>query len=148
MTGFEPRLIELATVINSQMPAFTVSRITDALNKDRKSLNGSRILALGISYKRDTNDIRESPSLEVVKQLHEKGAIISYSDPHVLSIDLAGIKLTSTTPTPEALSSADCVLILTDHSAFDYAAVAGHSRMVLDCRNALRNCPGDNVIPL
>ena len=148
MTGFEPRLIELASLINTQMPAFTISRVADALNKSRKSLNGSHILALGISYKRDTNDIRESPSLEVVKGLHEKGAIVSYSDPHVLSIELDDKTLTSTPVTPEALSSADCVLILTDHSAFDYATIVGHSRVVLDCRNALQNCHADNVISL
>jgi UDP-N-acetyl-D-glucosamine dehydrogenase len=148
MQGFEPRLIELASLINSQMPGFTVSRIADALNKSKKSLNGSHILALGISYKRDTNDIRESPSLEVVKELHEKGAIVSYSDPHVLSIELDGKKCTSQPTTPEVLKSADCVVILTDHSAFDFSTVAAHSRLVLDCRNALRNCQGSNVIPL
>jgi len=92
--------------------------------------------------------VRESVPLEILKSLHEKGAIVSYSDPHVFSIELDGQSLTSTAITPEFLSSADCVVILTDHSAFDYRAIVANSRLVLDCRNALRKQRADNVIPV
>jgi len=148
MSGFEPRLLEIAGIINSQMPAFTISRIADALNKSKKSLNGSHILALGLAHTRDTADIRESPSLEIVRALYDKGSVVSYSDPHVLSIELDGKKLTSTPTTPDILRSADCVVILTDHSAFDYPTIVAHSQLVLDCRNVLRKYRAENVIAL
>jgi UDP-N-acetyl-D-glucosamine dehydrogenase len=148
MSGFEPRLFEVAGIINSQMPAFTISRIADALNKRRKSLNGSQILVLGIAHTRDTNNFRGSPCLEIVRALYEKGAVVSYSDPHVLSIELDGKELTSTPTTPDIVGSADCVVILTDHSAFDYPTIVAHSRLVLDCRNALRKYRAENVIAL
>jgi UDP-N-acetyl-D-glucosamine dehydrogenase len=148
MSGFEPRLFEIAGIINSQMPAFIVSRIADVLNKNKKSLNGSHILVLGIAHTRDTNDIRQSPSLEIVRALYDKGAIVFYSDPHVLSIDLDGEKLASTATAPDILRSADCVVILTDHSAFDYPTIVAHSQLVLDCRNALRKYRAENVITL
>jgi UDP-N-acetyl-D-glucosamine dehydrogenase len=144
--GVEPRLTEIAAIINRQMPAFTIGRIVDALNKFKKSINGSRILALGIAHTRDTDDTRESPSLEIIKALYEKGAIVSYSDPHVLSIQFDGKTLTSTATTAEILSSADCVVILTDHSAFDYATIVAHSQLVLDCRNVLQKYRAGNVI--
>jgi UDP-N-acetyl-D-glucosamine dehydrogenase len=148
MIGFDPRLSEVAAIINSQMPAFTISRIGDALNKRKKSLNGSHILALGIAHRRDTNDTRESPSLEIVKALNNKGAIVSYSDPHVLSVELDGKQLTSTPLTPHILKSTDCVVILTDHSAFDYSTIVAHSPLILDCRNALSNYRAENIIAL
>jgi UDP-N-acetyl-D-glucosamine dehydrogenase len=142
----KPLLVEIAGMVNSQLPGFTSSRIADALNKREKSISGSHILALGIAHTRDRNQLCESPSLDILRSLHEKGAIVSYSDPHVLSIKLDGKTLMSTSPTPSTLSSADCVVILTDHSAFDYPAIIAHSRLVLDCRNALRKYRADNVI--
>ncbi|HEY7167569.1 MAG TPA: nucleotide sugar dehydrogenase [Candidatus Binatia bacterium] len=148
VSGFEPRLIEVAGVINKQMPTFTVSRIADALNKDRKSLNGSTIVAIGVTYKRDANDIRESPALDVVRQLLEKGAAVSYSDPYVPIVEIGDKPVASVPVTPELLRSADCVVILTDHSIFDYSIIANHSRLVLDFRNALRNFPGSHIICL
>jgi UDP-N-acetyl-D-glucosamine dehydrogenase len=148
MSGFEPRLFEIAGIINSQMPAFIISRIADALNKNKKSLNGSHIIVLGIAHTRDTNDIRQSPSLEVVRALYDKGAVVFYSDPHVLSIELDGEKLASTETAPDILRSADCVVILTDHSSFDYPTIVAHSRLVLDCRNALQKYRAENVITL
>ena len=148
MNGFEPRLIELAAVINNEMPAFTINWIADALNKNKKSLNGSHILALGIAYKRDTNDTRESPSLDVVKGLQEKGAIVSYSDPHVPFIKLEGKKMKSTSITPAVLNSMDCAVILTDHSAFNYSMISEHAKLILDCRSALRGYSGSNVMRL
>lgn len=148
LNGFEPRLIEMAAIVNSQMPEFTVSRVADALNKRRKSINGSRLLALGIAYKRYVSDTRESPALEVARALIEKGATVSYSDPYVPRVAVAGEVLVSVPLTQELLQSMDCVVILTDHPAFDYSMVAADSALVVDCRNALKNFSGANVIPL
>jgi UDP-N-acetyl-D-glucosamine dehydrogenase len=148
MNGSKPLLVEIAELVNSQLPAMTSSRIADVLRKNQKSINGSHILALGIAQTRDRHDVRESVSLEILKSLYEKGAIVSYSDPHVLSIELDGKTLTSTAITPDILNSMDCVVILTDHSAFDYRTIIANSGLVLDCRNALRKRRVDNVIPL
>jgi UDP-N-acetyl-D-glucosamine dehydrogenase len=148
MNGCEPRLIELAGHINSQMPGFTIRRIADALNKKRKSLNGSKILALGVTYKRDTNDTRESPALQVLEGLHEKGAVVYFADPYVSSIMIQDQSIKAIELTPSALQSMDCVAILTDHSAFDYSMVAKFSSLVLDTRNALKEFsrPGLNTL--
>ncbi len=148
INGFEPRLIELAAVINSQMPDFTISRIVDALNRNKKSLNGSRILALGVAYKCDVSDTRESPALEVVTGLMDKGAVVSYSDPYVPRIEIRGEVLASADLTPQLVQSMDCVVILTPHSVFDCSMIAAESSLVLDCRNALRNFSGANIISL
>ncbi|HEV8722570.1 MAG TPA: nucleotide sugar dehydrogenase [Candidatus Binatia bacterium] len=148
LNGFEPRLIEMATIINSQMPGFTVSRIADALNKYKKSLNGSHILAVGVAYKSDVSDTRESSALEVVKLLMEEGANVSYSDPYVSKIEIGGAILTSANLTSQLLQSMDCVVILTDHSVFDYSMIAADSPVVLDCRNALRDFAGSNILSL
>ncbi len=146
MTGFEPRLIELAGQINNQMPAFLVSRIADALNDRQKSLKGSKILGLGVAYKRDVNDIRESPALEVLHRLHEKGALTFYSDPYIPQLELADQQLHSLKLTPATLRSMDCIAVLTDHSTFDYAMIAAHSPLVIDSRNALREFPGSHIL--
>jgi UDP-N-acetyl-D-glucosamine dehydrogenase len=138
MNGCEPRLIELAGNINNQMPGFTVQRIADGLNERRKPLKGSKILALGVTYKRDTNDIRESPALQVLEGLREKGAAVYFCDPYVRSILVRGETLKVIELTPNLLQSMDCVAILTDHSAFDYAMVAKFGPLILDTRNALK----------
>jgi UDP-N-acetyl-D-glucosamine dehydrogenase len=148
MNGAEPRLIELATHINSQMPAFMINRVTDALNERRKSLNGSKLLALGITYKRDVSDLRESPALEVMQGLQEKGALVYYSDPYITSAQINGRLMRSITLSPEVLRSMDCAVLLTDHSSFNYGMIAAHSPLILDCRNALRDFPGTNLLSL
>jgi UDP-N-acetyl-D-glucosamine dehydrogenase len=148
MNSFGLRLIELAAVIKNGMPAFTINWIADALNQNKKSLNGSRILALGIANKRDTNGTRESPNLDVVKGLQEKGAIVSYSDPHVPFIKLEGKKMKSTSITPAVLNSMDCAVILTDHSAFNYSMISEHAKLILDCRSVLGGYLGSNVTHL
>jgi len=142
MNGCEPRLIELAGHINSQMPEFTVRLIADALNESRKSLKDSKILALGVSYKRGTNDTRESPALQVLAELRKKGAIICFSDPYVPHISVAGETLKSVPLVPETLQSMDCVVILTDHSVVDYSLVAKFSPSVVDTRNTLNGFSG------
>jgi UDP-N-acetyl-D-glucosamine dehydrogenase len=138
MNGCEPRLIELAGNINNQMPGFTIQRIADGLNEKRKPLKGSKILGLGVTYKRDTNDIRESPALQVLEGLREKGAAVYFCDPYVRSIMVRGEMLKAIEMTPQLLQSMDCVAILTDHSAFDYAMVAKFASTILDTRNALK----------
>ena len=145
MNGCEPRLIELAGHINSQMPAFMVRRIADALNERRKPLKGSKILGLGVSYKRDTNDIRESPALQVLEGLREKGASIYFCDPYIPSILIQDHTIKAVELTPHVLQSMDCVAILTDHSAFDYSMVAKFSPLILDTRNALKHFPRSDV---
>lgn len=148
MNGCDPRLIELAGHINSQMPAFTVNTIGDALNERRKPLNGSHVLGLGVTYKRDTNDVRESPALQVLEALVEKGAAVHFSDPYVQSIPVKGKTLKGLELTPETLQAMDCVAILTDHATFDYAMIARYSPLILDTRNALRGFSRPDLILL
>jgi UDP-N-acetyl-D-glucosamine dehydrogenase len=139
--GFDPRFIELAGQVNAAMPHFVADKIADALNRQRKSLNGSVVLVLGLAYKRDIDDIRESPSLDVMTLLHQKGATVRYADAHVplLRADQwpGGFDLASEPITPEALATADCVAILTDHRTIDYEMVRDQSRLVVDTRNAI-----------
>ena len=137
MKGCEPRLIELAGHINSQMPAFVIRGMADALNEKRKCLNGAKVLALGVAYKRDTNDVRESPALQVLLGLQEKGCEIYFSDPYVPQITINETNLDSVTLSPELLQSMDLVVVLTDHSKFDYAMIAKFSPLIFDTRNAL-----------
>jgi len=148
LSGCEPRLIELAAQINDQMPAFTVARIAEVLNERQKSLKGSKILGLGVAYKRDTSDARESPAIEVLHGLRERGAQVQYSDPYVPSLELHGENLQSVSLKPVTLRSMDCVVLLTDHSIFDYEMIASHSPVILDTRNALKKFPGPKVVSL
>src|SRR5581483_1847458 len=145
MKGCEPRLIELAGHINSQMPAFVIRGIADALNSQRKCLNGAKILALGVAYKRDTNDVRESPALQILAGLDDKGAIVHYADPYIPSIEINGKTIRALEPAPDLLQSMDLVAVLTDHSSFDYDLVGAHSALVFDTRNALKENSRGNV---
>jgi UDP-N-acetyl-D-glucosamine dehydrogenase len=148
MNGAEPRLIELAGMINSHMPGFAVHGIADALNDRRKCLKGAKILAIGAAYKRDTNDVRESPAVSIMEALREKGASVYFSDPHVPSVIIKNHTLKSLPLTAELLQSMDCVAILTDHSAVDYALIANSASLIFDTRNALKNFPKANVVRL
>ena len=148
MNGFEPRLIESATQINSQMPSFVISRVADALNERQKSLKGSKILGLGLAYKKDTTDTRESPAIEVLQGLREKGAQVYYSDPYVRQIEISGTVFVSLDLTPSNLQSMDCAVLLTDHSAFDYELIATHSPLIIDTRNALKEFSGSEIARL
>ncbi|HWO43765.1 MAG TPA: nucleotide sugar dehydrogenase [Candidatus Eisenbacteria bacterium] len=148
MNGCEPRLIELAGHINGQMPVFTVRLVADALNEKGKSLKGSKVLAIGVAYKRDTNDVRESPAFQILQGLRQKGAEISFYDPHVSAISIGDETLRSVNPTPEVLASVDCSVILTDHTGIDYERIAKFSPLVVDTRNALRGSQYPNVMVL
>jgi len=136
--NYTARFIELAGEINSSMPRVVTERIIDLLNDVHKSIRGSRILILGVAYKRDVSDLRESPALDVIGNLEQRGAIIAYNDPFVPSIELGGLQLNSVELTPKALKSADVVLILADHSKYDYDEIVRHAKVVFDTRNATR----------
>jgi UDP-N-acetyl-D-glucosamine dehydrogenase len=142
-SGFEARFIELAGQVNGSMPHAVVQKITDALNTQQKAVSGSKILIAGVAYKRDIDDMRESPALDVISELQKRGAIVSYSDPYVPSLDTAhwkGVGPLTCVPTLDAraLEAVDCVAILTDHKAFDYALIVRHARLVVDTRNAVK----------
>jgi UDP-N-acetyl-D-glucosamine dehydrogenase len=150
MRGFETRFIALADDINRNMPHHVLSRIADALNERSRSVRGARVLVLGVTYKRDVNDVRESPALEVIKLLIGKGAAVEYSDPYVRELAVEDLKLVSVPLTPEVLATPDCVVIVTDHRAFDYELIARSARLVVDVRNALRDVrgPRDTIVRL
>jgi UDP-N-acetyl-D-glucosamine dehydrogenase len=137
--NYSARFIELASEINGNMPLVVVRRAAELLNAKRKSVNGARILVLGVSYKRDTNDVRESPALDIMRLLEQQGAKLSYHDPHNEVVQMEGGRsLRNTALTPANLARFDIVLIVTDHSAVDYARVVRHAKLVLDTRNATR----------
>jgi len=138
LTGYEAQFIALADQINRAMPEHVVSLVTDALNDRGRAVRGSSILVLGVTYKADVNDIRESPALEIVEMLARRGAQVSYADPFTPQLALDGLKLSAVEPSAEALAAADCVLILTSHSAFDYREIAEKASLVVDTRNAMK----------
>lgn len=144
--GLTTRFIELAGEINTGMPNYVVHRLADALNDRGKPLRGSRIAVLGVAYKRDVDDPRESPSFDLMDRLLRKGAVVSYNDPHIPTLPKTrrwpGLPpMESQTLSVEYLSSQDCVLIVTDHSAYDYAHILTHARLVVDTRNAMKSLP-------
>lgn len=143
--NYHARFIELAGEINSAMPRFVLGKIVDALNDHGKALKGSRILVLGVSYKRDVSDVRESPALEIIQALLEKGAVVSYHDPYVQRLSVNGASLESVPVTPEILGEAQCVVILTDHSCIDYEWVVRESTLVVDTRNATRGIASPKI---
>ena len=136
--GFEARLIELAGQINGAMPEHVVTKIGDALNERGKSIKGAKVLILGVAYKKNVSDFRESPAFEVIHFLNQKGATVSYNDPHVPSIKEGKLSMKSIKLTPELLKKSDCVVIITDHAKYDYAGIARHANLVLDTRNAIK----------
>jgi UDP-N-acetyl-D-glucosamine dehydrogenase len=140
--NFEPRFIELASTVNGQMPRYTVARVARALNKDAKSVNGAKLLVLGVAYKPGVGDYRDSPSLDIMHLLAEDGAKVSYHDAHVPRVSVGGRSWSSRTLTDAALRDADCVLILTAHQEVDYPRVVRLSRRVFDARNALIGLKG------
>jgi len=141
--GMVTRFIELAGEINTSMPDYVVKRLVEGLNEHGKPLRGSKVLILGVAYKKDVDDPRESPAFAIMERLLAGGAILSYNDPHIPSLPaMRHYKLPalwSVDLTPEILRSQDCVLIVTDHSAYDYQFIVDHSRLVIDTRNATRN---------
>src|SRR5579872_6881415 len=131
--GIEARFIELAGYINGQMPHFVVDKVQDALNDAGKPVKGSKIHVMGVAYKRDIDDMRESPALDVMLLLQRRGGLVTYSDPHVPALRLEGLDLTASPET--AAAGADCVVIITDHSSFNYAALVERASLIVDTRN-------------
>ncbi|MFA5197635.1 MAG: nucleotide sugar dehydrogenase [Patescibacteria group bacterium] len=143
--GFEPRFIELAGEINQSMPEHVVTRIQDLLNKHGKTLKGARVLVLGVAYKKDIDDLRESPALDVMDLLFDKNAEVIYSDPHIPHIKWKNHYLKSVLLVPVVLKKADLVVILTDHKAFDYSEIVRNAALIFDTRNALRGIKACHV---
>jgi UDP-N-acetyl-D-glucosamine dehydrogenase len=144
--GIEARFIELAGYINGQMPHFVVDKIQNALNDHTKPLKGSHIHVLGVAYKKDIEDVRESPALDIMLLLKRRGARITFSDPHVASLQLDGEKLAS--EDVSAVTTADCTVIVTDHSAFNYRKIAEQAKLIVDTRNALKGISSEKIVRL
>ena len=135
--NYKTRFIDLASEVNSEMPFFVVDKVREVLNRNRRSLNGSGILLLGIAYKRDVDDIRESPALDVMQLLQQDSADVRYHDPYVSKLKWEGVELHSEQLTDALFSWADCVVILTDHSCFDYARILDQAEALVDARHAV-----------
>jgi UDP-N-acetyl-D-glucosamine dehydrogenase len=143
--GFPTRFIELAGEINTSLPQYVISKVADALNKEGKCIKDSKILILGLSYKKDVDDVRESPSLELIELLRDKGAKVDYNDPYVPKTHKMrhyDLKISSVPLTEKNLKKYDCVVISTDHSSYDYGFIAKHSRLIVDTRNAMKEVYG------
>lgn len=141
------RFIELAGEINSAMPYHVVSSVSKALNQQGKALKGSEVLVLGVAYKKDIDDLRESPALTIIELLQKDGAQVSYNDPYFPLIGKGRHYDLQMKCVPVGdLSKYDCVLIVTDHSDYDYAWIAQHASLVVDTRNAMRGIQGDNIV--
>jgi UDP-N-acetyl-D-glucosamine dehydrogenase len=136
--GFECRFIELAGHVNAAMPAYVVERVTDALNTKKKALNGSRIHLLGVAYKKNVGDMRESPALDVLELLIKRGAQVTYSDPYVATLQHGSHNFTSVDVGVALKAKPDCVVICTDHSSFDYDQIVRDASLIVDSRNALK----------
>ena len=144
---FSTRFIQLAGEINVSMPYYVIDKTMEALNKNKKSLNGSRILVIGVAYKKDIDDDRESPGYAIMKMLLEKGAIVSYNDPWIPKLTATrkyDFQMTSTPINPEVLAEMDAVIIVTDHSDYDFAEIVRHSNLVIDTRNATKGIKSVN----
>ena len=141
--NYKTRFIDLASEINSEMPAYVVEKISAALNDERKAVNGSTVIVLGVAYKRDIDDVRESPALDVMRLLEELGADVSYHDPYVPSFQEDGVRHASIALTDEELKQADAIVIITDHASVDYQRVVNRAGLIVDTRNATaRTRPG------
>ena len=142
--NYTARFIDLASEIDSNMPRYVVSRIQDALNRYKKPLNGSKVLILGVAYKPNVNDLRESPAFDVIHLLQEKGALVSYYDPYVPEVDYEFVRMNSEKDLAAAVEKADCVAIITNHSKVDYNLVFEKAQLIFDARNALKNIAKKN----
>jgi UDP-N-acetyl-D-glucosamine dehydrogenase len=144
---FQTRFIELAGEINSAMPYHVVSSVSKALSQQRKALNGAKVLVLGVAYKKDIDDLRESPALTIIELLQKDGAQVSYNDPYFPLIGKGRhYDLQMKCVPVNDVSKYDCVLIVTDHSDYDYAWIAQHASLVVDTRNAMKGIQGDNIV--
>ncbi|MCA9751944.1 MAG: nucleotide sugar dehydrogenase, partial [Gemmatimonadetes bacterium] len=148
VNGFHPRLIDVAVQVNQDMPKHVVRKVEESLEGLKKGLKGSKILVIGVAYKRNTDDVRESPALEIIQLLEDAGASVSYSDPYVPSLFENGRTVTATPLTEDVVRAADCVLVVTDHAAVDYDLLAKNAKIVVDTRNAMGAFPGAHIVRL
>ncbi|HET6312240.1 MAG TPA: nucleotide sugar dehydrogenase [Chloroflexia bacterium] len=139
--NYNARFIELASEINTEMPIYWVQKVQDALNDEAKPVKGSKVLVLGVAYKKDVSDIRESPAMDIILLLQEKGARVSYHDPHVPAFHHEALEMASVTDLEAALQDNDCTMIVTDHSSYDWDMVHRHARVLVDTRHALGGKP-------
>jgi len=146
--NYRTRFIELATDINNEMPFYVVSRLTDILNENGKSIKNSRIFILGVAYKKDVNDLRESSAIPVIEEILRKGGKVTYNDPYINTIQENGLNLKSVKLTEKVLNHADCTLILTDHSVYDYPWIVKHSKLIFDTKNGTRGIKDKKIIRL
>lgn len=137
--NYTARFIDLASEIDAEMPRYVVGKIQDALNRYKKPLNGSKVVVLGVAYKPNISDLRESPALDVIHLLQEKGAVVAYHDPHVPELHTSGIELTSIKDLSAALEAADITAIITNHSKIDYQLVFDKSQLIFDARDAMKD---------
>jgi UDP-N-acetyl-D-glucosamine dehydrogenase len=145
--GIEARFIELAGYINGQMPHFVADKVQNALNEAAKPLKGSHVHVLGVAYKRDIDDVRESPALDIMHLLMRRGARVTYRDPYIPEIQIDGGRFTSQDD-PALETGADCVLIVTDHRAFDYAGTLERARLIVDTRNVMKGFSSPKIVRL
>jgi UDP-N-acetyl-D-glucosamine dehydrogenase len=146
--NYRTRLIEVASEINAGMPEYVVDKVREALNEHRKAVMGTRILVLGVSYKKDVGDVRESPAIDVMRLLEDQGAIIRYHDPFVPEVREDGTTRTGVALTDQEIADADCVVIITDHSGVDYRSVVDRARLLVDTRNATAGMTGSHIVRL
>jgi UDP-N-acetyl-D-glucosamine dehydrogenase len=144
--GVEARFIELAGYVNGQMPHFVVDKIQNALNDHGKPVKGSHIHILGVAYKKDIDDLRESPALDIMLLLKRRGARLTFSDPHVASLELEGERLTS--EDVNVVATADCTVVVTNHSVFNYRQIAQQAKLIVDTRNALKGIVSGKIVRL
>jgi UDP-N-acetyl-D-glucosamine dehydrogenase len=137
--NYNARLIEVASEINTNMPRYVVQRIADILNEYERSVKGSKILILGVAYKKDVNDIRESPAIDIISLLSDKGAIVYYFDPYIPKIQIGDLEIESVELTREILRESDLVVLITDHSIFDYEFIYKNANLIFDTKNAFKN---------
>jgi len=146
--NFSARFIELAGEVNSHMPEFVLEKVTRALNDQKKAVNGSKILVMGVAYKANVSDMRESPALDLIHLLNEQGGDVSYHDPFIPSITIGRLRLTSQPYAPKKLKQYDAVVITTAHDAFKAKEILDHSKLVIDTRNIMRGLSANHLVRL
>jgi UDP-N-acetyl-D-glucosamine dehydrogenase len=146
---FSTRFIELAGDINSNMPYFVVTRVMEVLNEHGKAMKNSKVLVLGLAYKKDIDDNRESPAMKIIEILKEKGALVEYNDPHIPRCagmrHYPGVDLNSVPLNDAVLQATDCILLVTDHTAYDYGWIASKANLIVDTRNAFKGVTGKHI---
>lgn len=146
--NYNARFVELANEINRNMPLFVVNKIVEALNQRKKSVNGSKLLILGVAYKKDIDDTRESPAIDVINLLQQKGGKIFYNDPYVPRLNTDSLNLKSTNLTEKLLSETDALIIVTDHSSYDYKWIVQYANLIIDTRNATHGIKSPKIVKL